>query len=85
MKAHSSNLSLTSGLDGGGWLTHRSGRFTPRKKPGTHLTGDWVGPGPVWTHAEILASTGIRSPDRPAGSETLSRLAKEQRKYHYNA
>jgi hypothetical protein len=26
---------------------------------------------PVWTGAEILAPTGIRSPDRPARSESL--------------
>jgi hypothetical protein len=30
-------------------------------------------PGPVWTGAEDLAPTGIRSPDRPARSESLSR------------
>ena len=29
-------------------------------------------PGPVWTGAENLASTGVRSPDRPARSEVLS-------------
>ena len=28
-------------------------------------------PGPVWTGAESLAPTGIRSPDRPACSESL--------------
>jgi hypothetical protein len=28
----SSNLSLTSALDVGGWLTPRPGRFTPRKE-----------------------------------------------------
>ena len=31
-------------------------------------------PGPVWTGAENLASTGIRSPDRPARSQLLNRL-----------
>ena len=30
--------------------------------------------GPVWTGAENLASTGIRSPDRPARSQSLYRL-----------
>jgi hypothetical protein len=30
--------------------------------------------GPVWTGAENLAPTGIRSPDRPARSESLYRL-----------
>ena len=29
---------------------------------------------PVWTGAENLAHTGIRSPDRPARSELLYRL-----------
>ena len=33
----------------------------------------WV-PGPVWMGAEILASNGIRSPNRPAHSEYLFRL-----------
>ena len=30
-------------------------------------------PGPVWTGAENLAPTGIRSPDRPARSQSLYR------------
>jgi len=33
----------------------------------------WV-PGPVWTGAEDLAPTEIRSPDRVARSESLYRL-----------
>jgi hypothetical protein len=32
-------------------------------------------PGPVWTGAENLTPTGIRSPDRPARSESLYRLS----------
>ena len=32
-------------------------------------------PGPVWTGAENLAPTGIRSPDRPARSQSLYRLS----------
>jgi hypothetical protein len=32
-------------------------------------------PGPVWTGVENLAHTGIRSPDRPARSESLYRLS----------
>jgi len=31
--------------------------------------------GPVWIGAENLATTGIRSPDRPARSESLNRLS----------
>jgi hypothetical protein len=67
-------LSLTSALDGGGWLTPRPGRFNLGKDPVpiVHEAG-WV-PRPVWTGAENLAPTGIRSPDRPASSESLYRL-----------
>ena len=32
-------------------------------------------PGPAWTGAENLAHTGIRSPDRPARSQSLYRLS----------
>jgi hypothetical protein len=31
--------------------------------------------GPVWTGAENLAPTGIRSPDRPARSQSLNGLS----------
>ena len=46
-----------------------------QERPGTHCTRSWVGPGPVWTGAEDLALTGIRSPDRPACSQSLCRLS----------
>jgi hypothetical protein len=51
-----------------GWLTPRPGRFTPGRDsvPGVQEAG-WA-TGPVWTVAENLAPTGIRSPDRPARS-----------------
>ena len=72
---HSSTLSLTSALDGGGWSTPRTGRFTPGKDtvPIVYEVG-WA-PGPVWTGAENLAPTGIRSPNCPAHSESLYRLS----------
>jgi hypothetical protein len=35
---------------------------------------EWV-PGPVWTGAENLASTGIQTPDCPSRSESLYRLS----------
>jgi hypothetical protein len=44
----------------------------PWKRPGTNFIG-WA-PASVWTDAENLAPTGIRSPDRPARSESLYRL-----------
>jgi len=37
-------------------------------------------PGPVWTGAENLASTGIRSPDRQDLSESVYRLLKHKKK-----
>ena len=61
--------------DGGGWSTPRHGRFTPRKDPVPIVQEAGWAPGPVWTGAENLAPTGIRSPDRPARSESLYRLS----------
>jgi hypothetical protein len=48
--------------------------FTPGKDlvPIVQEAG-WA-PGPVWTGAEILAPTRIRSPDRPAHSQLLYQL-----------
>jgi len=48
---------------------------TPRplylwERPGTHCIEGWV-----WAGVENLAPTGIRSPDRPARSESLFRLS----------
>jgi hypothetical protein len=54
---------------------HAPAALYPQERPGTHCTGGWEGPGPVWTGAENLASTRIRSPDRPARSQSLYRLS----------
>ena len=54
---------------------HAPAALYPRERPGNHCTGGWVGPGPVWTVAKILAPTGIRSPDRPARSQSLYGLS----------
>ena len=53
----------------------RLGHFIPRKDPVPIVkeTG-WV-PGPVWTGAENVVLTGIRSPGRPVRSESLYRLS----------
>jgi len=51
----------------------RCGRFTPGKDPVPIVQEAGWAPGPVWTGAEHIAPTGIRSPDRPARSESLSR------------
>jgi hypothetical protein len=50
---YSSILSLTAVLDEGGWSMQLPGRFNPGTRPATHCTGEWVGPGPVWTGEKI--------------------------------
>ena len=47
----------------------------PRERPGAPVPEAGWSPGPVWTGAENLVPTGIRSPDRPARSESLYRLS----------
>jgi hypothetical protein len=57
-------------MGGGGWFTARPDCFNAREKYPVSivLEAGWT-PGPVWTGAENLASTWIRSPDRSARSE----------------
>ena len=55
--------------------TPRPRRFIPRKDPVPILQEAGWATGPVWTGAENLSPTGIRSPDRPARSESLYRLS----------
>ena len=66
---------MTTALEGGEVSASRPGRFLPRKNPvPAVLEAGWV-PGPVWTGAENLAPpTGIRSPDRPARSQSYLSL-----------
>ena len=55
-------------------VTHRP-QFTPEKDPVSFVQeAEWT-PRPVWTGEENLASTGIRSLDRPARSQSLHRLS----------
>ena len=59
-----------------GWVVSNTPRpLSPRERPGTLCAGGWVTPGPVWTGAENIAPTGIRSPDRPDRSESVYRLS----------
>jgi len=62
---YSSTVSLTSALDGVGGQRHAPAALPPGKWPDTHCIGGWV-----WTGAENLAPTGIRSLARPARSES---------------
>jgi hypothetical protein len=56
---------------GVGGQLHTPAALPPGKRPGTHCTGDWVGP-----RAGLEGCpTEIRSPDRPARSESLYRLS----------
>jgi hypothetical protein len=61
-----------------GWMINAKSRpLYPREWHGTNCIGGWVGPRtprPLWTGTENLASTGIRSPDRPACSESPTDL-----------
>src|SRR5215510_2924883 len=68
-------LILNLGARRGGWLVPRPGRFTPRKDPVLIVQEAGWAPGPVWTCANNLALTGIRSPDRPARSQSLYLLS----------
>jgi hypothetical protein len=61
-------------LDGGGWSTPRPGRLYSGKDPVTIVQEAGGASEPVWICEENLASTGIRSPDLPARSESLYRL-----------
>ena len=62
---YSSTPPLTSVLDKVGGQRHGLAALPPGKRPGTHSTRGWVVPGPMWTGAENLFPTSIRSPDRP--------------------
>jgi hypothetical protein len=59
------------------WVINATPRpLYPRERDPVAIVKEagWA-PGPVWTSAENLARTGIRSPDRPARSELLWRLS----------
>jgi len=66
---------MITALEGDEESASRPGRSLP---PGKDLVAivreaGWA-PGPVWTGAENLATTGIRSPDCRARSQSLYRL-----------
>jgi hypothetical protein len=60
-----------------GWMVNATPRpLYPRERDPVPIVQEagWA-PGRVWTDAVNLAPTGIRSPDRPARSESLYRLS----------
>ena len=74
-RGYSSTLSLMSALDGVRGQRHAPAPLLPGKRPGIYCIGGWVGPRAVWTGAENLATTEIRSPYRPVRNESLYRLS----------
>jgi hypothetical protein len=68
---HSSTLSLTSELEGGGWLMPHPSHFTPENDLGSIVQEAGWAPGPTWTGAEILDPTRIQSLDHPARIKPL--------------
>ena len=71
-----------------GWVVNATPRpLYPHERDPVPIVqdGGWA-PGPVWTGAENLAPTGIRSVDRPARSESLYRLRySSPRKVHVSS
>ena len=53
---------------------HAPAALYPRERPGTHIIGGWVGPGPVWTGRKSRPHRDS-IPDRPARSQSLYRLS----------
>jgi len=73
---YSSTLSLTSALDEGRWSTPRPGRFTRGKENRCPLYSKLGGlQAGLDRCGKSRPPTGIRSPDRPARSESLHRLS----------
>ena len=69
---------MTTALEGGEGSASRPGRsFPPAKDPVPIVQEAGWAPRSVWTSAENLAPTGIRSPDRPARSQSLYRLSSQ--------
>jgi hypothetical protein len=58
-----------------GWLTPRSGRFNHGEDPVLTVQEDEWALGSLWTGAESLAPTWVRSLDLPARREALYRLS----------
>jgi hypothetical protein len=79
-------LMLDLGARRGGWSAPRPGRFTPEKYPvPSNYTGGWVGPRAGLDVCEKSHPTGIRSPDRPARSQSIYRLTYPAHMLRYTA
>jgi hypothetical protein len=72
---YSSNLSLTSALDRGGWSMSRPDRFTYGEDPVPIMWATGWATGSVWTDVKNITLTGFRSPNGPDRSESLYQLS----------
>ena len=71
---------MTAALEGVSGQRHAPAVLYPRERPVPVVQeAEWA-PGPVWTGGKS-SPTGIRSPDRPARSQSLYRLS--YRAHHY--
>ena len=52
---------MTAALESVSGQQHAPAALYPRERPGTHFTGDWVGPQGRSGRVENLVPTGIRS------------------------
>ena len=69
------------------WVVNATSRsFYPREQTGTHCMGGWVGPRAGMDGCRKSAPFAIRSPDRPARSQSLYslRYPKQRKKYVMN-
>ena len=64
---------MTTALEGVRGQHHTPAFFTPGKDVVPIVQEAGWAPGPGWTGAENLATTGIRSPDRPTRSSVAIR------------
>ena len=71
---YSSTLSLTSALVVGGWSSSLPDALPRERDPVPIVQEAGWASRPVWTGAENLTPTRIRSPDRPDRIESLYRL-----------
>ena len=62
---------MTSALEGVWGQRHAPATLTPRKDPVPIVQEAGWASGLIWTGAENLTPTGIRSPDRPARRQSL--------------
>ena len=68
----------------GWWLTPRPGRLTPGNNSVLIVLQAGWGPRTVWTGAENRASTGTRSPDRPAHDELITIQLQQKHQWEDN-